>query len=124
MLLGPLHLVELGGGWWDDRTAGVMFGSMGGVLGCLGGLMGTLCSAGRGRGFVMGSLRFLLVVGIVSAIAGVAALAVAQPYAVTYPLLLMGLLCTSLSLGLMGTVRRRFEQLELRKMSAMDGPVE
>ena len=121
VLLGPLHLVEFEGGWWTDRTAGLVFGSMGGLLGCLGGLMGTLCSMGRGRGFVIGSLRFMLVVGIVSMAAGVAALGFSQPYAVYYPLIGMGVLLTILSVALMPTARRRFEQIELRKMSSMDG---
>ena len=52
--------------------------------------------------------------------AGVAAWSASQPYAVYYPLLLVGLLGTVIPLGLRPSLKRRYQDLELRRMQAMD----
>jgi hypothetical protein len=65
-------------------------------------------------------LTLLTAFGIVCLGFGLAAVVLSQPYAVYYPLLLLGFLCTLLPIGVRGTVRRRFEKIELRKMKAMD----
>jgi len=44
--------------------------------------------------------------------AGIAALALGQPYAVWYPLVLLGVLDPALGFGLLPVVRRRFEKRE------------
>jgi hypothetical protein len=55
-----------------------------------------------------------------SLVAGLVAVSLSQPYAVYYPLLLCGAIFV-LVLGLnYRTVRRRFEEIELRKMESMD----
>jgi hypothetical protein len=127
--LSPLDLVQfepgedplaVKGQWWKDRTGGLIGGVAGSIIGCMGGLIGWLTSRGRARGSVTAMLRAMQIVGVLSLIGGAAALLLAQPYAVYYPLLLMGLICALLGTGLVRTVRKRYDELELRKMRAMD----
>jgi hypothetical protein len=60
------------------------------------------------------------VAGILLLLAGLLTLILRQPYAVYYPLLLIGLIA-SLVVGLqIRTLRRRYEQIDLRKMAAAD----
>ncbi len=127
--LGPLRLVQydanedplaVPGAWWSDRAAGFGGGLAGTVVGCLGGLVGTLTGLGKARRFVLTLVWVMVVAGIASLLAGVVAVSLGQPYAVYYPLLLTGLIC-SLVFGLgVPTLRRRYEQCELRRMEALD----
>ena len=127
--LGPPRLVQYGPGedplvvagqWWSERTAWLMGGIMGSVLGCVGALIGVLSSRGKARARVAGMLVGMLIVGAVALTAGDVALLKAQPYAVYYPLLLTGGLCILLPGGLLGVIRRRYQELELRKIGAAD----
>ena len=108
------------GQWWDGRTAGLIGGGLGALLGLLGAVIGCLASLGRGQGFVLAALRVMLVLGLASLAAGIVAVVQTQPYAVYYPLLLLGVLCAVLPLGLLRVVRRRYQELELRQMAAED----
>jgi hypothetical protein len=53
-------------------------------------------------------------------VGGLIALSAAQPYAVFYPLLLLGVLSSAVPLGLLPTIRRRYADIELRMMRAHD----
>jgi len=128
--LGTLRLVQYGKGedpfasresWWTDRTGGLIGGIVGGLFGCLGALIGILAGRGKARAFVMGALKATVVIGLASLALGIVAVACSQPYAVCYPLLLLGVLLTVLPIGMSRTVRRRYEQIELRKIQVMDG---
>lgn len=114
------HATMPSGAWWDDRTGGWIGGVLGTVIGCAGGLIGLLAGGGRARGFVM-MLTVAMVVGGLAllAVAAVAAL-LGQPYAVWYPLALAGLITTIVMGALRRTIRQRYEQAELQRMSAMD----
>ncbi|MHC4574632.1 MAG: hypothetical protein ACYS76_10960 [Planctomycetota bacterium] len=129
--LGPLELVQYvkaggaslggrGGAWWDDRTAGVVGGIAGSLIGLTGGLIGLLAWMGKARGLVLLLLTLLSVVGVTSLVFGLTAVVLSQPYRVYYPLLLLGCVCTIVPIFARGSVRRRFEEIELRKMKAMD----
>lgn len=131
--LGPLRLVQYEAGenpwiaaqgagrrWWTDQWSGLIGGTLGSLLGCMGGLIGWLTAKGKARNAVMGMLRAMQIVGVAGLGVGGVALAVSQPYGVYYPLLLIGVLCAVLPMGLIGSVRRRYAEMELRKMSAMD----
>ena len=106
--------------WWDARTAGWVGGIGGSVIGICGAVIGILSGLGRGRQFVLWFMRIVIVLGLLSLAAGIVALTRAQPYAVYYPLLLGG----AITSGVIGFnypgVRRRFQQIELRKMQAAD----
>ena len=108
------------GAWWDDRTGGMIGGILGSGVGLLGALIGTLGGVGIARRLVLGLMTAAFLAGLLLLGAGVAALVYSQPYAVWYPLLLTGILCSSIMGGLLPVLRRRYEQLELRKMTSMD----
>jgi len=90
------------------------------AVGILGALIGTLCSLGRGRRFVLTGLVAIGISGLLLLAVGGAALALGQPYEVWYPLVLMGLLDPVLAFSLLPGARRRFEAVELRRMQALD----
>jgi hypothetical protein len=96
------------GAWWSPRQGGWIGGIGGGAFGVLGGLIGILCSWGRGRRFVLGVLTAAAAVGSAGAIAGLGGLVLGQPYEVWYPLLLGGGIAAVLSIALRPTVKRRF----------------
>ena len=129
VILGPLRLLDLGpaddpflppGAWLTSRQIGLVGGIGGGVLGLLGALAGTLSSLGRARPLVLAILRGILAVGVVS----LGALAFGwwngQPREVLFLFFLVGTICTALPAGLLGQVRRRYEELEFRRMKALD----
>ena len=129
VILGPLRLLDLGpaddpflppGAWFTSRQIGLVGGIGGGVIGLLGALAGTLSSLGRARPLVLAILRGILAVGVVS----LGALAFGwwngQPREVLFLLFLVGTICTALPAGLLGQVRRRYEELEFRRMKALD----
>lgn len=124
--LGPLRLVDgmagAGGaaGWTVDRAAGLIGGVGGGLVGCVGALIGVLASLGRARRFVTIAIVSLATAGTLAFAAGVVALSRSQPYAVYYPLLLIGFLATVVPLSLRPSIRRRYEEIELRRMRAHD----
>lgn len=127
--LGPLQLVDLSPWSADlpigtrrtlDEEAGVLGGVAGVLVGGVGALIGVFTSLGRARRFVVAAATTLVVVGTLMFAAGVVALTRSQPYAVYYPLLLVGFLSAVVPLGLMPAIRRRYEEVELRAMRAQD----
>ena len=44
----------------------------------------------------------------------------AQPYEVFYPPLIVGIICSTVPLFTLTALRRRYEELELRRMRALD----
>jgi hypothetical protein len=79
-----------------------------------------LTSLGRGRRFVVAAALSLVVFGTLTFAAGVVTLTRSHPYAVYYPLLLVGFLSAVVPLGVMPAIRRRYEEVELRTMRAHD----
>ena len=106
--------------WWSGRTAGIVGGIAGGFVATMGALIGILAGLGRAKRFVLTAMKAMVVCGVVCLVLGVIALLQSQPYAVYYPLLLLGLI-SSLVFGLNIRVAcKRYESLELRKMQAVD----
>jgi len=62
----------------------------------------------------------MFAIGLAGLVVGSVALALSQPYAVYYPLLLIGLICTILPASLFGRVRQRYAEIDLRRMKARD----
>jgi len=106
--------------WFSSRTSGLLGGIGGGVLGLWGALIGILAGRGKARGFVLGSTNALLVIALASIVTGVVAMTSGQPYAVYYPLLLIGVIIGIVIGFLRGRVSNRYEQLELKRMQSMD----
>ena len=106
--------------WWTDQAGGWIGGIGGSLCGLLGGLIGTLAGMGKARRFVLALTTALVVLGAVALVVGVIAWLLGQPYGVYYPLLLGGIILTAVCGGNLPGLRRRYEQIELRKMEAMD----
>ena len=108
------------GQWISNRNA-ILLGAIGGsLIGLWGALIGMVSSCGKARRFVLGSANALVLIGIASLGGGIAAIAAAQPYAVYYPLLLIGIILVAVFGKLRGTLSARYEQLELKRMQSMD----
>ena len=129
--LGPVSLVEytgslLGAGvtnpnaWWSDRAAGLIGGIGGGTVGCLGSLLAWLAWKGLARRFVVVAAWLLIGLGVVSGLAGVVALTLNQPYVVWFPLLLGATLLLGIIPFRLRNYLKHYEDLELRRMAAID----
>ena len=124
--VGPMRLAMLDAGenqskaWWGPRAIGALGGACGGILGILGGLTGILASRGKARVFVLSVYWGLLGFGLCLLAGGIFAAISRQPSAVYGPLLFAGGLTSLLSLTLLPVVRRRYQDRELRRMSAAD----
>jgi hypothetical protein len=119
--LGPLELVSLDGGvWWDESTAGALGAIAGITIGMLGAITGILAGRGRARRVVFALFAVAFVLGALLVALGITAVVVGQPYAVYYPLLLAGGLVVVVFAGATPGVRRRYQEQELRRMSALD----
>jgi len=121
--VGRLELRALGGdegAWWSDRAGGLVGGIGGSLIGILGGLVGGLVSRRRARAFVLGAMKACVALGL--ALLGLAAVAWAssQPYGVTYPMLLSGVILVVVFGGLLPGARRAYADHELRRMRALD----
>lgn len=118
--LRSIKLVGAQTDWWSSQQGGLIGGIGGSVIGCLGGLLGCLAGLGKARRFVVGTTKILIVFGILMTIAGIVAIASSQPYAVWYPLVLIGGILTFVCSGNFHTVKKRYDELEIRRMTSMD----
>lgn len=109
-----------GPGWWSNRVGGLIGGALGSLLGIIGAVVGTLCGLGRGRVVVTALLIMMAAAGVVCLVLGIVALVLGQPYAVYYPLLLIGVLAAVLGGVGIPVSRQRFAEAELRRMQALD----
>lgn len=117
--ISNMTLVELDGGI-VLRDAGRWGGIGGGTLGVVGALLGALAGAGRARTFVLVGLKTLAAAGIVGLLFGVVALFRGDWYQAYYPLVLVSAIAFGVSSLCLPGVRRRYEELELRRMRALD----
>jgi peptidoglycan/LPS O-acetylase OafA/YrhL len=107
--------------WFDANAYAWIPGTMLGLFGALlGTLMGVLGPRGKGRGLLRGLFAGGFVGCSALAVAGVAALALGQPYGVWYGLLLPGVLGVGILLALRPALRRTYEHAEARRMEAHD----
>ena len=106
--------------WWSARSAG-WIGAIGGTGGgLLGAVFGIMAGFGIARQFVLNSILALTGLGVAILLAGIVALALAQPYHVYYPLLLFGGILALVFGVNYPHLKRRHAELELQKMAAMD----
>lgn len=110
--------------WFDGPTAGLIGGIGGSALGVLGGVFGGLCGwlvpKGRGKDLLVGMTVAMAVLGVGCLLTAATALATGQPYAVWYTFLLPGFLSALLGTIFFFTLRKRYREVELRKMHAQD----
>ena len=123
--LDALTLVELEPGEWpsgvnDSALLGMWGGILGATLGIAAGLLGWLGSMGKAKRFVLSGFRTMMGAGGVSLVLGVIALARGLPYHVYFPLLLIGAIALLVPASTLPRLTKRYEELELRRMSALD----
>lgn len=106
--------------WWSDRAAGWVGGLGGAFLGCLASLLAVLAAKGKARTFVTRTSQFLILLGVFCLLAGAFALIVRQPYGVTFPLLLIGVLLLGIIPFRLKQFQAHYEALELRRMKSLD----
>jgi hypothetical protein len=104
----------------SSRTAGIVGGVGGVLIGCLGALTEWLAVRGKARRFVVNAVRVLIGVGVASALGGLAAVALRQPYGLWYALLLLGVLVVVIFPFRLRSYQDRYREFELRRMSSMD----
>ncbi len=129
VVLGPPELIEAShpavltspeGAWWSSRAGGLIGGIGGGAFGLFCGVLGLLSGLGRGREPMMKVMLALCLLGVATAGVGVLALILGQPYAVWFPLVLLGGLVAVVCGGMRPILYRSRRQAELRAMQAAD----
>ena len=68
----------------------------------------------------MALTKIFIVLGIFLLLAGAIAAATKQPYAVYYPLLLAGFILTIVFSINLPSIQRRYDELEIRRMTSVD----
>ena len=106
--------------WFENW--GLVGALLGGGVGLLGGVYGTMvgiCAPrGKAKGLVYGLHWFSLLLGLAVLAAGVTALIGGQPYGVWYPLLFSGAIVTFLIIIFTPLIKLRYKQAEHRHLSA------
>lgn len=109
--------------WFDPHHFGVLYGGfVGGGLGLLGAILGAgtaiLAPQGKGRGFILRAFTFMELTGVVHLAIGLYAVYDRQPFDIWYPLVFIGVLFSLLFPMLRPIVRKRYEQVETKRMDA------
>jgi len=125
--LSGLKLTEAGGGpgksgrtWYSERNAVKIGGWGGAILGGFAGILGMLAGLGACRRFVTAALKAMLALGLLCLAAGAAALIHGQPYAIWYPLLLIGVILAAVIGFNYKGIQRRYDDVEQKRMKAKD----
>lgn len=108
------------GAWWSSRDAGTLGAAVGVTLGLLGALSGVLGGRGRARTVVMAVFALFAALAAAGLGAGLYGALAAQPAHVVNPLLGIGALAGVLGGCGWWNARRRYADLEFRKMRAID----
>ena len=128
IVLGPLSLEQSAteAAWWSERTAGLLGAIFGSVIGLAGAVVGTFAAKGRGRRFALVVLIGMVAAGALLLGIAVAAVAAGEPSYVWRPALLGGVITFAVGVTLVTPLRRRYAEIELRKIRALDvaGPVQ
>lgn len=106
--------------WWSPQQRGLIGGIGGSIIGCFGGLIGWLVSKGKARRFVLAATSSSIVLGILLTIAGLVAAILKQPYSVWYALLLPGVILTLVFSLNLPSIQRRYDELEIRRITSVD----
>jgi hypothetical protein len=118
--LRPIKLLGIASSWWSQKQVGLIGGIGGSVIGCFGALLGLLASKGKARSFVLATMKIFITLGILLTIAGFVAVVSSQPYAVWYALLLPGVMLTLVFSLTLPSIQRRYDELEIRRMTSVD----
>ena len=109
--------------WFDPKTAGILGGIIGTVLGLTGALVGCSCGFCVRKGWkkpIYTIFILAIIIGVALLITGLVALCDKQPYHVWYCFLLSGFITTIVFSSLFPVIRKRFIESEMIKMQAKD----
>lgn len=115
-----LHPLDAGSEWWTPKTSGLFGGIGGSIMGLIGAAVGVLAGMRRCKGVVISIISVSIAAGAVLLISGLVALCLQQPYHVTYPLLLSGVILTAVMGVNLPQIIKRYREDELRRMTALD----
>jgi hypothetical protein len=129
--LGPAELVQpasaadaaasrADAGWWDDRVGALLGAALGSTTGLCGAIIGLLAGLGRARRAVMTLAAVVFINGSMLLAIGLVAVLMRQPYAVWYPLTTVGAISAGVMAIIVPGLRRRYAEMELRRMAALD----
>ena len=109
--------------WFDPKTAGMLGGLIGTIIGLTGALVG--CSSGicvrkNWKKPIYTIFILAIAISIALFVTGIVAVCVKQPYHVWYSFLLPGFIGTLLFSILFPVIRKRFIESEMIKMQAKD----
>lgn len=104
----------------EQELVGIISAIAGTALGLLGGLIGVLSSKARRRGFVARTLTAMIVLGILLGIVTILATVTEVASSAFLPLLLPAGLMVVIPLAIRSHVLRRYDEVELRRISAQD----
>lgn len=106
--------------WWTEQESGWLGGLVGGSIGIFGAVFGVTAGLGKARSFVLAMALVSCGVGILMLIIGTIAVAIGQPYHVYFLFFIIGgVLAFVMGLNY-PVLKRRYDQLEFQRMSAMD----
>jgi hypothetical protein len=108
------------GAWWRPEAGGWVGGLGGSALGILGAIVGTLAGVGVARQLCLGLAVTAITFSAACLVAGIVAASTGQPYHVYYPLLLLGGIGVVVFGANLPAIRKRFDAIELRRMTALD----
>jgi len=106
--------------WLTPEQGGMIGGIGGAIIGCFGALIGVLASRGKARKFVLALTKIFIALGIFLLLAGAVAAVMKQPYMIYYPLLLAGFILTIVFSVNQSSIQRRYDELEIRRMTSVD----
>jgi hypothetical protein len=106
--------------WWSEKDA-PWIGVIGGpIIGCLGALLGWLSGKGKARRLVLAVWQACIAAGILLLIGWFIALATRQPGYVSMPLLVFGIVTTTVFGTIFPTAKKRYDDFEIRRMASID----
>ncbi|MGI5881237.1 MAG: hypothetical protein ACOX6L_11790 [Syntrophomonadaceae bacterium] len=109
--------------WFSENVAsvlGAVFGGMGGLLGAFGAFIAIVSPKGKFRKLVLATTIIIICIGAGLLITGIYALLSKQPYFVWYPFVLIGAIIILVLLPNYFFIKRRYTQIELKKMGLQD----
>ncbi len=106
--------------WWSNAAAGLIGGFGGAAFGLLAALFSWLAGRGKARSTVVVGVTVMIAVSAVCLVIGLVALALRQPYAVVYPMLLLGGLGVLIMPTRLRAMRQHYTTLELNQMRRQD----
>jgi hypothetical protein len=100
------------------RLLNIIGGSIGGLCGVFGALVGYLAPRGKGRTFILAGLGIFIAVGAGSLVTGAVLAIRGVPFVVYWPALLMGFILLTVLGALAPVILKRYREADARRFEA------